>query len=69
MTRTSHLYQREGTRFYQKPRAEHVERIRPHVAPVWRHGGEKGRERDGVSLAFGIAGPLGGLHDGLLAQW
>ena len=31
--------------------------LRPHVPPVWRHGGEKRKERDGVSLAFGIAGP------------
>ena len=24
---------------------------------MWRHGGVKRKERDGVSLAFGIAGP------------
>ena len=29
--------------------------------PVWRHGGERRKERDGVSLAFGIAGPGGRL--------
>lgn len=30
----------------------------------------KRKERDGVFLAFGIAGlPVGGPHDGLLAQW
>lgn len=40
------------------------------MPPVWRHGSEKRKERDGVSLAFGIAGPQwGGSHDGLLAQW
>ena len=33
--------------------------LRPYVPPVWRHGGEKRKERDGVSLAFGIAGPQG----------
>lgn len=27
---------------------------------VWRHGGEKRKERDGVSLAFGIVGPQWG---------
>jgi|KBSMisStandDraft_5_1062788.scaffolds.fasta_scaffold36329_4 hypothetical protein len=28
------------------------------------------KERDGVFLAFGVAGlPLGGPRDGLLAQW
>lgn len=33
-------------------------------------GTYKRKERDGVSLAFGIAGLLqGGPHDGLLAQW
>ena len=31
--------------------------LRPYVPPVWWHGGEKRKERDGVSLAFGIAGP------------
>ena len=42
------------------PRSEQVDRIpllRPQVPPVWRHGGVKRKERDGVSLAFGIAGP------------
>ncbi|KAK8655890.1 hypothetical protein V6N13_108455 [Hibiscus sabdariffa] len=29
------------------------------VPPVWRHRGVKRKERDGVSLAFGIAGPNG----------
>ena len=43
--------------------------LRPHAPPVWRHGGAKGKERDGLSLAFGIAGlPVGGPK-GLLAQW
>ncbi|KAK7297651.1 hypothetical protein VNO77_47972 [Canavalia gladiata] len=43
-------------------RSEQVDRssfFHPHVAPVWRHGGEKRKERDGVSLAFDIAGPNG----------
>ena len=31
--------------------------LRPYVPPVWRHRGEKRKERDGVSLAFGIVGP------------
>ena len=31
--------------------------LRPRVPPMWRHGGVKRKERDGVSLAFGIAGP------------
>lgn len=34
-------------------------------------GAQNKKEReDGVFLAFGIAGlPVGGPHDGLLAQW
>lgn len=27
------------------------------MSPVWGHGGEKRKERDGVSLAFDIVGP------------
>ncbi len=47
------------------PRSEQVDRIPPFsppCPPVWRHGDVKKKARDGVSLAFGIAGlrlPLG----------
>lgn len=41
------------------------------MSPVWRHGDEKRKERDGVSLTFvwHSGPPAGGPHDGLLAQW
>jgi len=65
----SHL--RLSVTFY--PRLEQVNRIPLFTSPCCHTGGTwyaKRKEKDEVSLAFGIAGlSQGGPHEGLLAQW